>query len=246
MPFKVLIIDDRINDRLYELSRLKLLLEEQHFEVEATADGNGAYDVVFAFNPDVIVLDISFENQGIDGIQICDEIRLGGCQVPIILITKVYTKTEDIVRGLETGANDYVCMPCDMRVIRARIVANLPPQTEEYNDYLRIDFDSQRVCVKRDGKWTEVVLQPLQFKLLRALAVKLGLVVSYTNLAFEVWDKDDMEEGAIYRCLCALRAQVEPDPRNPIFLETIRGVGIRLNGQVTSAHKGRAIRRAPC
>lgn len=247
MPFKVLIIDDHIDDRLYELSRLKLLLEEQHFEVEATADGEGAYDLVFAFNPDVIVLDIKFENQNIDGFAICEAIRGGGCQVPIILITKFYTKTDDIVKGLiDAGANDYVRMPCDKLEIRARIVANLPPQTEEYNSYLRIDFGSQRVYVKRDGEWTEAILQPLQFKLLRALAVKLGLVVSYTNLAFEVWDKDDMDEGAIYKCLCALRAQVEPDPKNPTYLETIRGVGIRFNGRVTSAHIGRAIRRAPC
>lgn len=248
MPFKILIIDDDIDDKLYTISQLKSLLEKQGYDVKATADHEDAYDLVFAFHPDVIVLDIRFGSQDEEGwgFKICKSIRDNGCRVPIILITKYYTQTEDVVKGLELGADDYVRLPCDMLEIRARILANLPPATEEYDDYLRVDFEGQLVCVKRNEEWQEVVLRPLQFKLLRKLVLRVGQVVEYYKLALEVWDKEEVDERSIYKCLCELRTLVEPDRHDPVYFETVRGVGLRFNGRLTSAYRGSAKRRSPC
>ena len=229
------------------ISHLRRLLEEEdRFDVKASADGRNAYDLVFEYKPDVIVLDINFGSQDIKGTNICSSIRDDGCQVPIILITKYYTQTDDVLEGFEKGADDYVRLPCDTMEIRARIKANLPQGIEEYDDYLRIDRESQRVCVKRNGEWQEVTLRPLQFRLLRELADNARRTIEYYKLADRVWGKEEMDEGAMFKCLCELRARVEPDPHHPIYLETIRGVGYRFNGRSTRAYGGNAKRRAPC
>jgi DNA-binding response OmpR family regulator len=247
MPFKILLVDDDINDRNTTISQLKRLLEdEERFDVKATADGRNAYDLVFEYKPDVIVLDIKFGSQGIKGTEICKSIRENGCEVPIILITKFYTETDDVLQGFAVGADDYVRLPCDKMEIRARILANLPQGIEEYDDYLRIDRESQRVCVKRNGEWQEVTLRPLQFRLLRELADNAGRPIEYYKLADRVWGKEEMDEGAMFKCLCELRARVEPDPHHPIYLETIRGVGYRFNGRSTREYGGSAKRRVPC
>ena len=229
-------IDDEIDDRSTTISRLPVFLESQGYHVVATADGENAYDLVFEYKPDLIVLDINFGSQNINGTEICESIRYNGCQVPIILITKYYTQTDDVLKGFNARADDYVRLPCDNLEILARIRANLPPGIEEYDDYLRIDRESQRVCVKRNGEWQEVTLRPLQFRLLRELADNAGRPIEYYKLADRVWGKEDMDEGAMFKCLCELRARVEPDPHHPIYLETIRGVGYRFNGRSTRAY----------
>ena len=88
MPFKVLVIDDHINDRLHTISRLSALLRKEGFEVATTADGNNAYDLVFEYNPDLIVLDPKFEKSDTDGWHICEAIRKQGYRGRIIMRTE--------------------------------------------------------------------------------------------------------------------------------------------------------------
>lgn len=247
MPFKILLVDDEIDQEGYLIAQLKQLLKDDDFDVQTTADGESAYDLIFAFKPDVIVLDIKFGSQPRLGLEICESIRANGVQTPIILITKIYTETEDVLEGFKRGADDYVRLPCDKKEIRARILANLPPEfVTTYSDYIRIDYQSQRVCLKRNEEWHEVILTPLQFRLLRELALNEGVPMKSVTLMDRVWDKEEMDERALATAINRLRAVIEPDKHKPVYIETIHGVGYRFNGRSTRAYKGSAKRRAPC
>jgi DNA-binding response OmpR family regulator len=230
MPFKILVIDDEIHDKTDTISGLPALLEREGFEVAASADGETAYDLVFEYKPDLIVLDIVFEHQDIDGIEICRAIRLEDDRTPIILITGIFTETEDVVRGLRAGAGDYVRKPCDNLEILARIQAHLPLETKKINGRIRIDFRNQQVWV--DGQ--EVNLQPLLFKLLDELVCNAGRIMESTRLKDRIWDKD-ISDDALAVFILRLREKLEPDPHRPIYIETIRGVGYRFNIRPTRA-----------
>jgi two-component system response regulator VicR len=182
MPFNILIVDDEIDNDSNEISRLPDMLQAAGYEVRTTSDGNQAYDLVWEYNPDLIVLDIVFENQSVDGIEICEAIRLNGSDIPVILVTAFMTETEDVLHGFEVGADDYVTRPRDNREILARIRANLPPEMVVIDDYIMIDFAGHRVWVKREGNWQVVPLQRLQFELLDVLVTNAGQVVLSTTL----------------------------------------------------------------
>jgi two-component system response regulator VicR len=136
MPFKVLIVDDKIDNESNEISKLPEMLRAAGYEVRTTSDGDQAYDLVWEYHPDLILLDIVFENQSVDGTEICEAIRLNGSDVPIILVTAIMKETEQVLRGFRAGADDYVTRPRDNREIMARIRANLPPEVIVVDDYL--------------------------------------------------------------------------------------------------------------
>lgn len=237
MSFKVLVVDDEINNESEEISELPAVLQAAGYEVVATSDGEEAYDLVWECNPDLIVLDIVFENQLVDGIEICEAIRREGSNVPIILITARMTETEDVLRGFKVGADDYVIRPRDNRELLARIRANLPPEVVIIDDYIQVDFAGRIARVKREGNWQEVHLQPLQFELLKILVINAGLIMPPTTLKDRVWGKivsDDALRVYIHR----LREKLEPDPNHPTYIETIHGFGYRVNERPT--HIGRA------
>lgn len=245
MPFKILVVDDEIHDKTDTISSLPALLEKEGYQVAITADGEKAYDLVFETRPDLIVLDLQFKSQDIDGIEICQAIRASGYQAPIILITAIFTETEDVLAGFEAGANDYVIKPCDNREIQARIRANLPPQIVEINGHLRIDFDALRVFVRSDGTWREVCLQPLLFRLLQVLVLNAGRIMESTRLKDRVWDKE-ISDDALAVFIRRLREKIEPDPHHPTYIETIRGVGYRFDGRPSRVGQNGLQRRRPC
>jgi DNA-binding response OmpR family regulator len=234
MPFKILVVDDEIDNERYEISRLPDTLRAAGYEVRTTADGSQAYDLVWEYNPDLIVLDIVFKDQPFDGIDVCEAIRLGGCNAPIILITAVRTETEDVLRGFKAGADDYVICPRDNREILARIRANLPPEVIVVDDYLLVDSPGHRVWVCRDGRWQEIHLQPLQFELLDVLITNAGLTVPTTTLKDRVWGKS-VSDSALAVYIRRLREEIEQDPSHPVYIENTRGLGYRFNGTPTRA-----------
>jgi DNA-binding response OmpR family regulator len=234
MPFKILVVDDKIDNESKEISKLPEMLRAAGYEVRTTSDGDQAYDLVWEYNPDLIVLDIVFENQSVDGIEICEAIRLNESDVPIILVTAIMTETEQVLRGFEVGADDYVTRPRDNREIMARIRANLPPEVIVVDDYILVDFASRRVWVCRDGSWQEIHLQPLQFELLNVLITNAGLIVPTTTLKDRVWGKPVSDQAlAVY--IHRLREKLEPDLGQPVYIENIRGLGYRFNGRPTRA-----------
>jgi DNA-binding response OmpR family regulator len=230
MPFKILVVDDEIYNESDEISKLPSMLRAAGYDVKTTPDGDQAYDLVWEYNPDLIVLDIVFENQSVDGIEICESIRLNGSEVPIILVTAIMKETARVLRGFEAGADDYVTRPRDNREIMARIRANLPPEVIVVDDCILVDFPSRRAWVCRDGNWQEIHLQRLQFELLEVLMLNAGQIVPPTTLKDRVWGKSVSDEAlAVY--IHRLRNKLEPDPGHLVYIENIRGLGYRFNGR---------------
>jgi len=234
MPFKILVVDDEIDDESSEISRLPDMLRAAGYEVRTTADGNQAYDLVWEYNPDLVVLDIVLNNQSVDGIEICEAIRQNGSDIPIILITAYRKETKEVLRGFEAGADDYVTRPRDNREIMARIRANLPPEVIVVDDYIQVDFAGQRIWVKRDGNWKEVHLQRLQFELLDVLILNAGRTVLTTTLKDRVWGKP-VSDSALAVYIRRLREKLEPDSTHPAYIETSRGFGYQFTGRPTRA-----------
>ena len=245
MPFKILVVDDKIEDESDEIYELPGMLRAAGYEVATTPDGSAAYDLVWEVNPDLILLDVVFENQPVDGIELCEAIRQNGSDVPIILITAVMKETEKVLRGFAAGADDYVTRPRDNREILARIRANLPPGVSIYDDYLKIDFAARRVWVRRGETWVEVHLQRLQFELLDVLVTNAGRIVPSTSLKDRVWGKP-VGDNALAVYANRLRKKLEPDPVHPKYIETIKGLGYRFNGRLTRAGSTPAGPRTGC
>jgi DNA-binding response OmpR family regulator len=234
MPFRILVVHDDIDNESDEISKLPGMLRAAGYEVRTTLDGNQAYDLVWEYNPDLVVLDIVFENQSVDGRGICEAIRLNGSEIPIILVTAIMTETEEVLRGFEAGADDYVTRPRDNREIMARIRANLPFEVNVIDDCILIDSSSRRVWVCRDGRWQEVHLQRLQLELLDVLILNAGQIVPTTTLKDRVWGKP-VSDAALAVYIHRLREKLEPDPGHPVYIETIKGLGYRFNGKPSRA-----------
>ncbi len=234
MAVRILVADDEIDDETNEISELPDMLRTAGYDVRTTAYGDRAYELVWEYNPDLIVLDIVFKNQPVDGVEICEAIRRNGSEIPILLVTAFMKETAEVLRGFEAGADDYVTRPRDNREIMARIRANLPPDGLVIGHHICLDRGSRRVWANRDGDWLETHLQPLQFELLDALVINTGRVVPTTTLKDRVWGKpvsDDVLSVYIHR----LRKKLELDPGRPVTIETVRGFGYRLSGRLTRA-----------
>ncbi len=231
MPFKIFVADDNINDKNDEISRLPEMLQAAGYEVVTTADGVGVYDLVLECRPDLVLLDIFFKNQPVNGFEICEAVWSNDPDIPIILITAAMTDIEDILRGFKLGASDYVIRPRDNREIIARIRANLPPEVLVVDNYLYVDLAGVQVCKKQGENWRRVDLQPLLFELLKVLIMNAGLVVLTTRLKDILWGDKPVSDDALALYIHRLREKIEPDLANPVYIETIKGLGYRFNGK---------------
>jgi two-component system, OmpR family, alkaline phosphatase synthesis response regulator PhoP len=231
MPFKIFVADDEIYDKHNEISGLPEMLRAVGYEVVTTPDGVGVYDLVLESKPDLVVLDICFKNQPVDGFEICEAIRNNDPEIPIVIITGARTEAEDALCGFEAGANDYVTRPRDNREIVARIRVNLPPEVLIVDDYLCVDLAGFQVFIKRAERWQKVHLPPLEFELLKVLIVNAGLVVLTTILKNKIWGDKLVSDDALAVYIRRLREKIEPDPAHPVYIEAIKGFGYRFTGK---------------
>jgi two-component system alkaline phosphatase synthesis response regulator PhoP len=229
MSFRILMVDDEIDDAHGASSALLDTLRKAGYEVRATSSGSLAYDLVEDYHPDLILLDIALGDQLMDGIALCEAIRLSDRETPIILVTSRRRETPDILRGFEAGADDYVTLPRDPRETLARVRANLPPGAVVFDDYLHIDLEHRRVWIKRDHDGQRVHLSPLLWELLYVLVLNAGLTVVTTTLKDRVWGKA-VSDGALAVAIRRLREKLEPDPSHPVYIEAVRTIGYRFNG----------------
>lgn len=234
MAFKILVVDDHIDDEEYPIFELPGILQSAGYEVIITSDGENAYELVDDCKPDLIILDIMFGNLGSYGIDITKSIRLNDSTTPIILVTNEAKETEDVLSGFEAGADDYVTFPCDNRVILARIRANLPPEVMRIDDNFEIDFINRIVRVKNSGEWNPVHFQPLEFELLKTLVINEGIVVISLTMKERVWGKL-VSDSALQTAISRIRNKIEPDPRHPKYIITVQEIGYRFEGTPVSA-----------
>lgn len=223
---RVLLVDDE--PRILDSVRMNLELEG--FEVSEANNGVEALEKVRLALPEVVVLDVMMPR--LDGFETLRELRRFST-VPVIMLT-VKADERDVTRGLELGADDYVAKPFSQMVLVARIKAvlrraELPPPTPRreivVDDRLRIDFERREVIV--DGK--QVQLRPTEFRLLYHLVSNPGVVLPHETLLSRVWGPEYRDAGHYLRLYVNyLRQKIEPDPANPRYILTERGVGYRF------------------
>ena len=222
---KILVVEDDPGIRLGLEEDLTL----EGYEVELVADGESAVRRAREGRADIILLDVMLPRK--DGFQVCRELRRGGVQTPIILLT-ARTQEAEKVLGLQLGADDYVTKPFSPLELRARIQAVLRrgashPATEIYGfGDLTVDF--ARCELQRGG--AVVDLTSVEFKLLAAFIRSRGRVLSRQQLLDQVWIGTNCGERVVDTHVSNLRKKIEEDPAAPRYLVSVRGMGYRFDG----------------
>jgi DNA-binding response OmpR family regulator len=222
MAKKILIVED--DPAL--LRGLKDNFETQGYDVRAANDGQKALDALAKETPDLLLLDLMLPK--VNGYEICKSVRARQLDLPIIMLT-AKGQEEDIVRGLELGADDYVTKPFSIRELLARVKAFLRrklPDTEaiQFGEY-RLD----RTAHKLFKQGAEVELTAKEFRLLDFFLQRSGRALTRDGILNAVWGDEVMvTDRSVDRCVTTLRAKIEADPRNPNFIRTIRDIGYRF------------------
>lgn len=230
-PVTILVIDDdKLITRMVHDS-----LTAAGYEVQVAHDGQDGLRQMYACRPDLIILDLIMPKM--DGWTTCRRIREVS-NVPIIMLT-AQGRTEDVIRGLDEGADEYIVKPFEMSVLLARVRAVLrrvaltpaPLAKDEVvysDDYLTFNPIDRRVTV--DGNL--IKLTPTEYNLLALLARNAGRVLPYRAILEQVWGWeyiDDVDYLRVY--IWHLRRKLEPDPKNPRYVLTEHGVGYRFEGE---------------
>jgi DNA-binding response OmpR family regulator len=235
MSEKVLVVEDEptlVDTLEYNLSR-------QDYEVLTAMDGHTALELARRERPDLVVLDLMLP--GIDGLEVCRILRQE-MSVPILMLTARDEEIDKVV-GLEVGADDYMTKPFSMRELMARVKAllrrerlireELSAEGEEPRDepliFGDLTIDRVRREVQRNGE--SLHLKPREYELLVFLARHRGMVLSRDLILERVWGWDyDGGSRTVDVHVHWLREKIEPDPKKPTRIVTVRGVGYRFEG----------------
>jgi DNA-binding response OmpR family regulator len=222
MARRVLLVEDDHAIR----GLLRLLFEDEGFDVREAADGPEALRIFAAGSIDLILLDLRLP--GMSGFDVCREIRKTS-GVPIIIVSAQHD-SHDIVAGLELGADDYVTKPFNDRELIARARVQLrhreqsTPASTTFGD---IELRSAEGIVLKRG--TPVQLTKTEFFLLNHLADHANQVLSRQQLLEAVWDYPPDGDGRLVDThMARLRAKIEDKPGEPEHLITVRGLGYKL------------------
>ena len=223
---RILIVEDEES----VLDPLELLLSKEGFTIETARDGREALEKFAKTNPDLILLDLMLPE--VSGTEVCRQIRTKS-QVPIIMLTAKDTEVDKVV-GLELGADDYVVKPYSKAELVARIKAVLRRNNADafVNQGGSISagpvvIDVERHQVSINGE--SIALPLKEFELLEFLVRNSGRVLTRTQLIDRVWGSDyfgDTKTLDVH--VKRLRAKIEKDPANPVYIQTIRGLGYKF------------------
>ena len=221
MNATVLVVDD--DTALAEM--IGIVLRTEGFEPFFCADGSAAVEAFHTAKPDLVLLDLMLP--GMDGIEICARIREES-GVPIIMLT-AKSDTTDVVKGLESGADDYIVKPFNPKELVARIRTRLRPASTAATGNLTVGDVTLDVAGHEVRRGSELInLTPLEFELLLALALKPQQVFTREMLLEQVWGYHYKADTRLVNVhVQRLRAKVELDPDNPRIVMTVRGVGYR-------------------
>ncbi len=221
MNAKVLVVDD--DTALAEM--IGIVLRAEGFEPTFCADGALAVAAFHASNPDLVLLDLMLP--GMNGIEVCSRIREDS-GVPIIMLT-AKSDTTDVVKGLESGADDYIVKPFNPKELVARIRTRLRPVSNGATGILTIGDLVIDVTGHEVRRGDQIInLTPLEFELLLALALKPQQVFTREMLLEQVWGYHYKADTRLVNVhVQRLRAKVELDPDSPRIVMTVRGVGYR-------------------
>jgi two-component system response regulator MtrA len=232
MSGRILVVDDDV--ALAEM--ISIVLRGEGYTPVQAFDGAQALAAIEASQPDLVLLDVMLP--GLDGIEVCSRIRETS-GVPIIMLT-AKGDTTDVVRGLESGADDYVVKPFNPKELVARNKTRLRPSTVGSQSVITVGDVTIDVPAHEVRRGTTVIsLTPLEFDLLLALALKPQQVFTREMLLEQVWGYHYKADTRLVNVhVQRLRAKVELDPDNPVIVQTVRGIGYRAGGTPASADAG--------
>ena len=220
MPL-IMVVDD--DQDLAEM--LGIVLTAEGYEVNLVNRGDEVLAEFESQAPDLVLLDIMLP--GLDGVEVCKLIREKS-MVPIVMLT-AKGETQDVVAGLEAGADDYMVKPFNPQELVARLKVRLRRSGAVSNTGLRIgniEIDQVSHTILRDGK--TIPLTRLEFDLIVALAKEPGRVFTREALLSEVWGYRPATDTRLVNVhIQRLRAKVEVDPEDPKIILTVRGVGYK-------------------
>jgi DNA-binding response OmpR family regulator len=237
-----------VEDEKHLADGLRFNLEAEGYAVETAADGEAALKLLLDDGApfDVVVLDVMLP--GADGFHVAAELRRAGSFVPVLMLT-ARGRPEDVLRGFESGADDYLPKPFELAVLIARIGALLrrrdwlrhdraaaakseeaAPVSKVEGDTFAFDgktIDFSALELRTRGRTLRLTL--MEAELLRHLVRRAGQVVSRKSLLEEVWGlHEDTDTRAIDNFIVRLRKYIEDEPSRPRHLLTVRGVGYRF------------------
>ncbi|QEG36494.1 response regulator transcription factor [Bythopirellula goksoeyrii] len=197
------------------------------FDVQTATDGEAGIAYVLAEPPDLVVLDIMLPR--INGYDLCRRVRQAKLEMPILMLT-AKGQEEDIVRGLELGADDYMTKPFSIRELLARVKTLLRRHGNEMAERIVIGdliFDRTSHNLTRDGH--EIPLTSKEYALLEYFASRPHRALTRGDIINHVWGRSIIVNGrSVDRCVATLRSKIEPTPSQPQFIHTIRDVGYRF------------------
>jgi DNA-binding response OmpR family regulator len=206
---------------------LKDNFEAQAYRVQLARDGQKGLSIALADPPDLLLLDIMLPQM--NGYEVCKAIRASGLEMPILMLT-AKGQEEDIIRGLELGADDYITKPFSIRELLARAKAFLRRRQAALESVLEfgpcaLDLVAHKLF--RAGQ--EIALTAKEFRLLEFFARRPGRALTRNQILDAVWGHDIIvNDRSVDRCVTTLRAKIEPEPHHPTCIQTIRDVGYRF------------------
>jgi len=223
-----------VEDEPHIASGLRFNLEAEGHEVTVAQDGEAALTLIEERPQgiDAMILDIMLP--GMDGFAVAAALRARAWLQPILMLT-ARGRAEDVLKGFEAGADDYLPKPFDLTILVARLHALLrrqawkltPPPPDQFEFAGRtVDFAAQELRVGDEVH----PLTLMETNLLRYLVRHDGQTVSRKQMLEDVWNvREDTDTRAIDHFMSRLRKYIEPQPANPRFLLTVRGVGYRFD-----------------
>lgn len=216
---KILIVDD---DEIL-LESLHRWLTAEHHKVDSVSDGSEALEYLKSYSYDLIVLD--WQLPGMEGIEVCRKFRESGGKSFVIMLTG-QSEAEQKLRGLNTGADDYMTKPFDTRELIARINACLRRPSDFHGEVLRVgpvvcDVKSRKVTLDK----TELKLSPLEYTVLEFFMRHPNEVYSCEALMQRAWTaEDEIALDAVYTCMARLRKKLKMAEGKEL-IQNIYGVG---------------------
>jgi DNA-binding response OmpR family regulator len=216
-----------VEDEPALLRGLKDTFAAKGYEVLAAQDGQTGLDLALSKQPDLILLDIMLPR--VNGYEICRAVRAHGFEMPILMLT-AKGQEEDIILGLNLGADDYITKPFRLGELLARANAFLRRSKSKQTTSFRfggyqINLTAHKLF--RDG--VEVEMTAKEFKLLAYLVARRGCALARNDILDAVWGNSVIvTPRSIDRCVATLRSKIEPDPHNPTYIQTIRDIGYRF------------------
>ena len=222
----ILVVDD--DDALAEM--IGLVLAQEGFNAVFCENGSRALETFMRSTPDLVLLDLMLP--GMNGIEVCQQIRRSS-NVPIIMLT-AKSDTEDVVKGLEAGADDYIAKPFKHAELLARIRTRLRPRESR-----QLVVSIGDIVMDMDGRTvkyhsTEVPMTPLEFDLLAALVRHPGQALSRQELLDMVWGYTDVSDSLVNVHVQRLRAKFDELGADR-FIQTVRGVGYKIPTELVAS-----------